>query len=161
MSLNDYERALIDNVARSGWQCTSVGGGEGKPPFSYTIGLWETLCTPELIVFGLDVETMFSMLSIAIDEMKKGAQLYDGARWPLLLGYDCISRRVHPSRVIVDYFNSALWYRRHRGVEGPLEAFQLFWPGVGDALFPWERGCDPLVREYQPRLDLPAEQGLA
>jgi hypothetical protein len=161
MSLTDYERELIRNVAEFGWQCLSVGAGDDEPGFSYTIGLWETFGAPELIVFGLDSGLMYEMLACMVDALRRGARVDEGARWPLLRNHDCISRRVHPSQINRDHFNSALWYRRHRGEAPPLEAYQLFWPGVEDGLFPWEAGCSARVRELQPRLDLPAEHGLA
>ena len=101
MALNDYEKRLIAKIAEYGWFCMSVGGGdEGEPPFSYTIGLWETLCTPELIVFGLESKVMYWLLADMIDRLKTGEQLVDGARISgLLLDYDFIARAVHPSQI--------------------------------------------------------------
>ena len=157
MSLNDYERDLIKSVKTHGWQCISVLGEENSPPFAYTVGFWETLCTPELIVFGLGSELMHEMLWTMYDELRKGRSLSDHARWPLLRGHDCISRRVHPSRVVPDHFNSALWCRRFKTGETAVDAYQLFWPGAQDGLFPWEAGCDSYVRELQPLLYLPAK----
>lgn len=158
MPLHGYELRLLENVERHGWQCLSVGGSEDQPPFSYSIGFWETLCTPELIVFGLDPDLSYQMLSLMFEELRGGATLADGARWPLLAGHDCVSRRVEPSRITRDHFNSALWYREHRSGDRGLEAFQLFWPEAQSGLFPWEKGCGEAVRALQPRLDQPAMQ---
>ena len=163
MSLNDYERTIVDNVAKYGWHCSHVFDPDrNQPDFSYTVGLWETLCVPELIVIGLGRELMHSMLWEMYRQLKAGAQLADGARWSgLIEGFECVSRKVHPTQIGSDYFNSARWYHRFRSGGGALEAYQIFWPGAQQGLFPWEAGCVADVREWQPPLYLPDEQGLA
>jgi hypothetical protein len=155
--LDPYERDLLDNVEKFGWQCISVAADDGAPSFSYTIGFWESLCTPELVIFGLDFDLMHAMLWEMYRHLKAGAQLADGARWPILEGFDCISRQVHASNVQPDYLNSAIWYRHLKTGDESLEVFQLFWPSAEQGLFPWEEGCDPLVGACQPLLYLPAD----
>ena len=161
--LTDYEQGIIDHVAEHGWHCTNVfDPTERVPNFSYSIGLWETLCTSELIVFGLDLELMHKLLWAMYRQLKAGAQLANGARWSGLLGgFDCISRPVHPSQIKDEYFNSALWYRERRAGDSNLSAYQIFWPGAVDGLFPWEKGAADIVRELQPSLYLPDQAGLA
>jgi hypothetical protein len=163
MALSKYEQGIIDNVARHGWHCTIVGAGDdGEPGFAYTVGLWETRCTPELIVFGLEWELMHGMLSELVRQLGTGAQLSDGARWSNLLGgFDCITRPVHPTQRVPEYLNSALWYHGYRTGEEQVEVYQIFWPGAQQGLFPWERDCDAFVRDSQPQLYLPAGTGIA
>ena len=161
--LRDYEREIIDHVANDGWHCTIVGAGDaGEPGFAYTVGLWETLATPELIVFGLEPMLMYDMHAGMIARLKAGEQLIDGARiGDLLRDFDCIGRAVHPTQVRIKYLNSAMWYRGYRTGDEAVEAFQLFWPGVEQNLFPWEHGCEPVVRDSQPLLFLPVAGGEA
>jgi hypothetical protein len=163
MPLSEYEQNLIDNVARYGWHCTIVGAGDrGEPGFAYTVGLWETHCTPELIVFGLGNRLMHAMLSEMVRQLEGGKPLSDGARWSTLLeGFDCVTRPVHPTQRVPQYLNSALWYRGYRTGDEDIDAYQVFWPGAEQGLFPWERGCDPFVRDCQPQLYLTTETGRA
>jgi hypothetical protein len=162
--LTDYEERIVDNVREHGWYCVAVFGETEGSEFAYSVGFWETLRVPELIILGLPVKLMHSMLWSAFRQIKAQKILVaDGVRWPdLIEGFDCISRPVHPTQVSREKFNSALWYRRYRtGLDEDLEAFQLFWPGAKDGLFPWEVGCSDLVREYQQQLYLPYETGIA
>ena len=161
--LRDYERDIIDHVETDGWHCNIVGGGDaGEPGFAYTVGLWETLATPELIVFGLEPMLMYDMLAGMIARLKTGEPLVDGARiGGLLSDFDCIARAVHPTQVRIDYLNSAMWYRGYRTGKEAAEAWQIFWPGVETGLFPWESGVEPAVRDSQPLLYLSAEDGNA
>ena len=42
-----------------------------------------------------------------------------------------------------------------------MRAYQLFWPGAEQGLFPWEKGCVQFVRDCQPSLYLPRVVGIA
>jgi hypothetical protein len=160
--LSEYEQDVIDNVNEHGWFCLGVFGGRG-PDFSYSVGFWQTLQAPELIVFGLPLKLMHSMLWEAFRQIKSGKSVVrDGQRWADIIdGFDCISRPVHESRIIREHFNSAIWYHKHAGGTRPLEAFQLFWPSSKTGLFPWEKNCSKDVRDLQPYLYLPDSPGVA
>jgi hypothetical protein len=48
-----------------------------------------------------------------------------------------------------------LWYYRYRGKLDQFKAFQIFWPGKLDGLFPWDDGVDASVMAVQPLLYFP------
>jgi len=158
--LDPYFKKLLENVEEFGWQCTSVAprvdDDDDSPAFSYSIGFWECLDSPEVIVFGLPSKLMHSMLSEVHRQIEAGRSLEDGARWSdLISGFDCISRPVHPTQ-IGNYLLSSIWYKKQKTGSGDVAAYQLFWPGKLDGLYPWEEGCDQIVRDAQPMLFLPA-----
>lgn len=166
--MTEYEQDIVDKIAEHGWFCVCVGTAVGDesvgPDFAYSVGFWETLKKPELIVFGLPLKLMHSILWSAFRQLKAGtASMTDGERWPdLIADFDCVSRPVHESQIHRENLNSALWYRRHRtGSDGDLTAFQLFWPGKSDGKFPWEADCTEIVRDCQPLLYLPRTVGIA
>jgi hypothetical protein len=164
-NLTDYEQRIVDCVQKDGWFCTSVFDPKGEAVgFSYSIGFLDTLKSPEFIIFGLSSSLRHQMLGIVFDQIQKGITVPgEKQRWrDVLRGHDCVSRAVHPSQIIKDYFNSALWYAKHIGIQREeVKAYQLFWPGANQGLFPWENDCDQIVRDLQPLLYLPREQGLA
>ncbi|SDC96528.1 protein of unknown function [Sphingomonas sp. YR710] len=156
--MDDYEQNIIDNVRDHGWFCTSVfGSDESDPSFSYSVGFTETLSAPEFIIFGLDTRLMHSMLWEVFRQIRDGKTIGDGERWSNLIeGFDCISRPVHSTNVIREYLNSAIWFWGDPVKKGMiLLAYQLFWPGAKDGLYPWEPGSNELVCELQPILYLP------
>jgi uncharacterized protein DUF4262 len=163
MALTDYEQRIVDSVAKHGWFCVSVFGDKPDDVFSYSVGFSETLNMPECIIFGFSGELAHKVLWEVFHQLKAGAVLSDGRRWSgLIEGFDCISRPVHPSQITREHFNSALWYWGDPIARGrSLEAYQFFWPGVNQGLFPWERGCDQIVRDHQPALYLPNQIGQA
>lgn len=152
-NLNDYENRLLKNVEEYGWQCLSVfdNGGE-KPDFSYSIGFPVTLGAPEFIIFGLKSDVAHDILWSVFNFLKDGREVADMDRWSdLVVGYDCILRDVHPSNIVRDYFNSAMWF--HGPPEDSLKAMQIVWPDA-DGIFPWEPGCAEWVCQDQPPLYL-------
>ncbi len=165
MTVTDFEQRILDDVNEHGWFCVSVlKGGDLAPPFSYSVGFIDSLKCAEFIVFGLPVDLMHSMLWSVFRQIRDGVTIpAEGQRWSTLLqGHDCISRAVHPSQIERKYFNSALWYWWYTGRDrDSVRAFQLFWPGAEQRLFPWENGCVQEVRDLQPLLYLPCEVGLA
>ncbi|MGQ0589911.1 MAG: DUF4262 domain-containing protein [Sphingosinicella sp.] len=156
---NDYELELMDAVREHGWFCLCVGADPESqaPGFAYSIGFMETLGTPEFILFGLDFELMHAMLWEVFHQLQDGRKVHDGDRMSGVIGgFDCIIRDVHPSSIVPEFFNSALWYRRHRcGTDDGFRAMQIVWPGAVDGRFPWEPEADPFVQECQPPLYLP------
>jgi hypothetical protein len=162
VDLSDFEQKMVGDIAQYGWFGMHVLAAKNAPSFSYTVGLWETLGSPELMILGLPSNLSHSMLKEMFRKIQSGLVMEDGTRVRgVLEGYDCIARRVHSSRV-PDYLLSALWYRRHKlGESDGLRVMQIFWPGRSQGLFPWEAGCDANVRSDQPLLYLPKETGLA
>jgi hypothetical protein len=159
MPLSDsaYEQEILDAVAEHGWFCTAVHDPDGREPdWAYSVGFTETLRQPEVIVFGLPVGTAHAILWDVFRTLQAGKVAEDGQVWPhLLVDHDCVLRRVHPSQVIREHLNSALWFWGDPARRGaPLSAFQLVWPDRAGR-FPWDRGCQQAVRDRQPALYLP------
>jgi hypothetical protein len=153
----DYERDILQNIEKHGWFCTCVFDPEGKDPgFAYSVGFTKTLGCPEFIVFGLGSQLMHSMLWEVFRQIRDGKMPYDGQRWSGVLDdHDCISRAVHPSNMVRDYLNSAMWFWGYDNPKGPLPAMQLFWPARDSDLFPWDDACPQDVRDSQVPLYLP------
>lgn len=156
MTLDPLDQKVVDDIAKFGWSGIHVPEDDEGPGFSYSIGFWESLAAPEVIVFGLNGDLMHNVLWEMFHQLKAGKRLTDGECWSNLIeSHDCISRPVHSTR-IKEYFGYAIWYRRYRAGNPQLAAFQLFWPGKGDRLYPWEEGAHAAVRRHQPLLYLPA-----
>ncbi|MDC7694430.1 DUF4262 domain-containing protein [Asticcacaulis sp. DXS10W] len=155
--VTDYERKILRNVNEHGWFCVSVFDPEDESAtFSYSVGFTETLGCPEFIIFGLNSGLMHSMLWEVFRQIRGGKMPADNEKWSnVLTGYECVSRTVHPTNIIRDYLNSAMWFWGDPNERGPLPAFQLVWPGVETRLFPWDKGCSEIVRKAQPPLYLP------
>lgn len=160
--LDEDEQKVVDDITECGFHMVGVMEDEEGPAFQYSVGFSQTLRSPEVIVFGLKREVMSSMIWELFRQIKAGGSLSDGCKWSGLIdGHNCISRLVHPSQAR-EYLGYALWYDRHRESEPlGLGAYQIFWPGKHQGLFPWQKGCAKEVCDQQPLLYLPRETGVA
>jgi len=154
--LSEYERTLVKNIDEYGWQATHVFDPDGvNEAFSYSIGFRKSLNTADFIIFGLPKNLMHHILWEIYRRIDTGKTVRDGAEWEGLLegDYTCVSRLVHSSHNLSNYFNSARWYYRYIGMpDDDLEFYQLFWPGAKIKKLPWEEGCHPDVITAQPLL---------
>ncbi|MEO1028865.1 MAG: DUF4262 domain-containing protein [Pseudomonadota bacterium] len=159
--LNDYEIKLLANIKEHGWFSVGVFDKDGnEPDFRYSVGISKTHSAPELIVFGLPLDILHNMLWEMYRQIGDGNPLANGKRWTgLLEGFDCVSREIHPSNIVPDYFGSLLWYWTNIEPGLDRKIFQIVWPGAQDGLFPWDEDCDQIVIDAQPPLWLPTTDG--
>jgi hypothetical protein len=152
-ALYDYEKSLIANVREYGCQIVSVLADENSPPFSYSVGFWETVGQPEAIIFGMNSDMGHYALMETLRQCEAGLTLCEGQQLDeLLKDYDvvCMARDVDARHLVPQYFNSALWYHRHRTGADLSAAVQLVWPDEG--IWPWDPEASAEFLEEQPAL---------
>jgi Domain of unknown function (DUF4262) len=143
----------LEHVPKYGWSVIGVPAtDEDIPGWAYTIGLWHTLRSPEVVVFGLPVTLGHRCLNALGESVRVGPALEaDQRRDDVLEDYPVLIRPVHPS-----------WYRSFLGQaldfyqQPPLPFMQLVLPDE-ERRFPGEEGFDPSGCVSQPRAWLPRE----
>lgn len=150
---NDYEQRLLDNIARFGWQATSVFSKDGsEPDFSYTVGLYHSFGFPELIMIGLPSKISHGILSIAANAAAAGTPLNLAEPTDALLeDYPAVFIEV-PRSCYAEYVGSCLWY--YEGEDFPL--FQIVWPSR-DLKYPWQPDAHESFKSGQPVLGVQKE----
>lgn len=140
-------------VREHGWYAANIN--DANPPFLYTIGLMVTWKHPELIIFGLEVDSAYALFSGLIDDIKNGGSYSEDGVRVVELGGDKHRvgfRRAHPTQHPL-YLGFAMGFLTSIGRMGELETMQVFWPD-SKGIFPFDAGCDLGVFNLQPRLDI-------
>ncbi|HPF22975.1 MAG TPA: DUF4262 domain-containing protein [Hyphomonas sp.] len=157
MALSPELQTVAANVDRDGWTKVFVQKDPNDPNsrllFTTTVGMQEKFGLPELVIFGLNRETVDGMIhnvaaKLVTEKKWTGAPLrMDG----VLNEADVELRWVHPEHLgEVGAVN--IMVRRETG-RPPLGAMiQVFWPG-DDGRFPWDPEKTDAFRD-QPRLDV-------
>lgn len=158
--LNRFERGILKNIQKFGWHANGIPGEGSSPDWAYSVGLFAKYGQPELIVFGLDIETMHEMISRYVDLLQSGKKFHvaeslrDKKRSPktilridgIIPDQPCALREVQlPWREPL--LRSASWYYHYQ--EYPV--FQCFWPDR-HGYFPWDTHCNKRTRKSQPML---------
>ena len=141
------EQRVLDNVAEYGWHCVNILEEKGSPPWTFSIGFYNTWQFPELIVVGFKREVAHPVLNIVAEMLKGGRPVdLDKPSDDLLEGYSCRFVEV-PKRHYRDYVGFARWF--YQGDGFPL--YQLVWPSKA-GYFPWEEQASKEFRAWQPLL---------
>jgi hypothetical protein len=153
-ALSEAEKTIVGNVRQYGCHVMSVFDPEEvEPSFSYSVGFWESVGQPEVIIVGLSPEMGSFAVNETLRQCQGGLQLFDGERvHDLFEDFDviCVARRVDHRYLVPDYFNSAIWYHSFRTGKPLQEAMQLVW--AYDGCYPWDEGAPPELLEDQPLL---------
>lgn len=152
--LNPYEQNIVYNVREYGCHINFVTDPENlEPSFGYSVGFPETSGQPEVIVFGLSSDLTQYAVNATLDQCREGLNLEEETRIEQVLeGHAFVIRKVLAENIVIDYFNSAMWYHRLRTGASLDHAVQLVWPSAGTDLYPWDRDCPAEVRAAQPAL---------
>jgi hypothetical protein len=144
---DDLERMVITNVRGFGWHAVNVIEDDGHPPWTYTIGFYETWAFPELLIIGRSRATAHHMLNIVATGLEHDHR-YDlnNATLDLLPGSPCLFLEV-AGRYYSDYLGFARWYYRKRHF--PL--YQIIWPN-SDGHYPWHSNAPDSFKQWQPVL---------
>ena len=147
------ERKALDNIDTYGLHILSVAEAAALPPFSYSIGIGQSLGQPELIVVGLRHEVAQAAINACYAQMKSGGAIEPGMRLTGLLAgdYECLILPVSPSHYR-EYMGWAWWL-----YGGPdFRAYQIVFPST-EGVFPWDAQASEWFRNWQPLLgDIPA-----
>jgi hypothetical protein len=145
---DEPERIVLSNIREFGWHCVNVIEDDGHPPWSFTIGFYETWNHPELIVIGRSRATAHHILQTIATQIENGDSPNLADPEPsILLGMRCHFLEVNP-RYYSDYVGFALWYYRNRRF--PL--YQIVWPNH-EGLYPWDENASKPFKEWQPLLE--------
>ncbi len=144
---DDDEKALSD-IATYGLHIIHVTEEGDLPPFSYSIGIEQSLGMPELIVVGLHGEVAHAAINECYRQMKEGTGIAPGARVNELLGggFECVIGDVSPAH-FKQYMGWALWLYKDAG----FRAYQIIFPDTA-GVFPWEPEASDWFKSWQPLL---------
>jgi hypothetical protein len=65
------EQKILANIAEFGWHAMNIIEDDGHPPWTFTIGLYETWKHPELIIIGRSRSTAHEMLTTIATEIEE------------------------------------------------------------------------------------------
>ncbi|MGY3089099.1 hypothetical protein ACVWYF_002139 [Hymenobacter sp. UYAg731] len=139
---------IKNDVEKHGWTVCLFDADTATPKFAYTIGLWKNFNHPEIIAFGLPLDTMHAILNDAGDLIKAGNPLKIAVDNFEILELHPVQFRQIDADNIVDYFGYAQWFYDYEA----FPALQLFWTDKASQ-FPWEPEFDKSYEFDQPLLD--------
>lgn len=148
--LSALDAKVLREIHTDGWQITGALAREHEKAsdFAYSIGFFHSLGHPEVILFGLPLDTCMRAVNVIGIDIQNGmrfdtSRAYEGIlRLPHLCRFREVDRRHYSEHV-----GYALWFYE----TDPFPLLQCFWSDE-HGRFPWEEGCCEYARERQPML---------
>lgn len=140
-------KALAD-IEKYGLHVISVMEDDEHSPFTYSIGIEQSLGMPELIIVGLKSNVAHSAINECYRQMKDGGAIAPGTRVADLLGggFECLIGEASTEQVS-DYMHWAKWLYKGK----PFRAYQIIWPSTS-GVFPGEKDASEWLIARQPLL---------
>ena len=144
----DAEAKALADIAEYGLHVISVMEDGDLPPFTYSLGIEQSLGMPELIVIGLKSNVAHSAINECYLQMKADPSIGQGSCIAGLLGgdFECLIGEVSPERA-KEYMFWTTWL--YKGSE--YRARQIIYPSTS-GVFPWEPEATEWFRSWQPLL---------
>lgn len=148
---NDKEikNSIIENVEKYSCHISLINSDGYNPSFGYTIGLVEKYNHPEIIVLGLDLDSIHSILNNALEKIK------EGTRFIINIDYSDFLEEL-PIRFVEvdaihypDYLGYAGWFNKNRW---DFKTLQMVWSDRQSS-FPWDADFADDLKYKQPLLD--------
>jgi hypothetical protein len=149
--LSPGDAKFLKIIEEFGWHIMTVAPrlGEDGDLWAYSTGFFHSFGHPEIIVFNLDTDSLFSVINAVGNRIKAGEKFEPGKTYTEIVDdRECQFRWVNKSQYR-EYVGFSLWF--YEGAEFPM--LQAFWPDE-DNRYPWTVGGDGWIQSTQPRLDL-------
>jgi len=152
-SFNEHDRKLIADVRTHGWHIVMIPDDAVTAGWVFSVGMWHTLASPELAVFGMDGRHAANVINQIGEQVRTGLSL-----GPDVVVSDVLEegRAVGFRPVDASWYDPMFGYAKWFGRRPPLPIAQAVWSDSA-AKFPWDEGGDP-EGTLQPSLWIPADQ---
>ncbi len=147
-----YMTWITTRIGEHGWAVPGVYGDDQAPPWAYSVGMWLTCQSPELIVCGVPVQNAAGLINAI------GGRIADGEQ----IGADDVLRDVCPAPLAIRPVDLSWRMTSMFAVSDEFYGFvrppylQVVWADR-NGRFPWEPGFATAFLGMQPLLWLPRD----
>lgn len=146
--MDEKDQKALNDIEEYGCHVIHVMEGDGEPSFTYSIGINQKQCKPDLIILGLKRELSLAVVNNYKDRLLQGEEFTSGKYYPDFLGnFDVCFVKVSKKNYR-EFFGWGLWL--HEGDD--FDMFQLVWPTT-DGIWPWDSEKPEYYEWVQPILN--------
>lgn len=153
-TFDDNDRTVMANIAKYGWHIVQIPDGAQSSGWVFSVGMWHTLGSPELAVFGMASNDASRLINQIGDHIRSGRFIGPDVVLNDVLEDDRpVTFREADSSWSGPMFGYATWFGRRP----PLPVAQVVWADT-QGRFLWDDGIDDWYRQTQPSLWIPADE---
>ncbi len=140
------EQKILNDIDSYGWSIMNVFDPERKfPSFTYSIGIFHSLKSPEIIVYGMDNDDAGKLINTIGDLVKKGVVIEPGKVYKEFMedSWPCMFIKVEKENYN-NHFGFCHWF--YKSWDFPV--LQCVWSDE-KGHFPWEENFNPKIKHLQ------------
>lgn len=142
----EVEESIVSDIEEHGLSVIHIPEDDYGPGYAFSIGLFKKHNHPEVMIFGLEQDSMHTIINNIGHEVKQKRTFVEDEIYDDLLGdYDCTFKTVGK-----DWYSSYLGYAKWFYKSIPFPVLQCVWPDQ-EGQFPWSNPKAPINR-IQPLL---------
>jgi Domain of unknown function (DUF4262) len=149
---SDFHDKTRADIEQYGCSVIMLEATDYLPSFAYSIGLWQKYKQPEIICFGLNINTLQAIINIVKEKIQNGESLEIGENYTSFLKKGRTQFLNVDTRNLSDYFGTAIDFYGSKD----FPAMQFVWTDSNN-IFPWEEGFNEELKFKQPLLDRNAD----
>jgi hypothetical protein len=147
--MDKADRKMLRDIEHYDWHVLKVMEDDEGPAFAFTVGLHHSFKHPEVLMIGLDLDSMHNILNNIGDDIKKGAKYQAGREYPeIVADYKCSFQKID-KRYYKDYLGTAMSFYNPES----FPALQCIYPDKSGR-YPWNNKCSKAFREQEPVLTI-------
>jgi len=151
---DDRDRKVMADVRNHGWHLLMIADDPITRGWVFSVGMWHTLGSPELALFGLDAREAAAVLNAIGDAIRGGRSIGPDVVMDDMLAEDrLVAFRAADESWYGPLFGYATWF----GQRPPLPIAQVVWADA-KGKFPWDVDVDDDCRANQPSLWVPTDE---
>jgi hypothetical protein len=151
----DLDKKLLNDIEVYGWHVIKIQEDDLGPSYAHTIGLFHTFSHPEIIIVGLELDTLHFLINRLGDAIREGVVFESGQFYSNIInGVDCYFTTVAP-----EYYSEYVGYAEsfYQGANFPLQ--QCIYPTIS-GIYPWQPNWPSELKNLQPILGpIPVKPG--
>lgn len=153
-SFDDGDRKVMRDVKEYGWHLVAIPDEPQTSGWVFSVGMWHTLGSPELVVFGMGAGHAANAINEVGEHVRAGRWIGPDVVFDDVLAESRLVtfRAAHPSWY-GPMFGYATWFGRRP----PLPVAQIVWADP-QGRFPWDADVDQEYTFRQPSLWIPADK---
>lgn len=142
----------ISDIDKFGLSIIIIEASDYLPSFAYSIGLWQKFQHPEIICFGLRIETLHSLINDVATLIRKGIKIETKKTYAEIFENNKAEFLKVDQWNLTNYFGAAISFYN----DNTFPALQLIWTDRNNK-FPWESDFEEEFIFKQPLLDRNAD----
>jgi len=147
MSIDPREAKALADIDRYGCHVIHVAAEGDLPPFSYSVGIWRSSGSPEVVVIGLKQDLAHFVVNDYNRRVRGGEVFVPGLLYAEFIeGFEVTFEKVD-NAFFADYFGWDLWF--YEGAA--FEVLQLVYPST-TGTWSWQPSASEWFRSWQPIL---------